>query len=175
MFIFRTKTTVGSSPPSAPRPHLSVRNQTTVCPFFGVYLGVDTRHQPALSSAESLPAEVLDRFANGPVGGAHWSLLQFGAYRSTVPVSAWALVRTSLDAQGQRQDDPALPGVWMIDGNVATPENHGIMVVTPQMGAPLPISAEAEAERRDLAAALDERLHGPVAWHVMALIDLKHT
>src|SRR4051794_33133433 len=53
--------------------------------------------------------EALDRLEHGPVGGEHWSLVRFGAYRSAAAaIETWGLVLTSLESQGTRDDDPAV-------------------------------------------------------------------
>ncbi|UQA57863.1 hypothetical protein [Polyangium aurulentum] len=168
-----------TTPPPAPaqrETELSVRDQSVLAVFFGVYLGVDTRRWPKLTSGESLALDVLEQFERGPFGGQHWSLLRFGAYRSAAAaIEPWGLVLTTLDAQGRRDDDPALPGSWWIDGNVAVPRNAGVMRVSAATFAPLVVSAAAEQEREALAAELGTPLRGPVGWHVLSLVNLKHT
>lgn len=120
---------------------------------------------------------MLHRFEHGPVGGHFWSLLRIDASRSTTPIWSWALVLTAVDHNNiTRTNDSALPGTWWIDGNNATPRNHGVMTLTPAMFAPLVVSPEAEAERAALAAELGHNgLLGPVAWHAMSVVALKHT
>jgi hypothetical protein len=174
-FLRRSSPPPPSTPIDPPKAHLSVRDQTQLCVFFGVYLGVDTRRYPELSSQESIPDDVLHRFEHGPVGGHFWSLLRFAASRSTTPIWSWALVLTAVE-HDDITNDPALPGTWWIDGNSATPRNHGVMTLTPAMVAPLVVSLEAETERAALAAELGhDGLLGPVAWHAISVIDLKHT
>ncbi|MFN9811572.1 MAG: hypothetical protein ACK6CU_18285 [Deltaproteobacteria bacterium] len=160
------------------RPSLAVRDQTGVCAFFGIHLGVDTRRWPELRSHESLPDDVLSRFAAGPVGGRFWSLMRFEGSRSAaLSISAWGLVLTSLEAQGPRQDDPALLGAWWIDGNVATPDNGGVMQVTSDTFRSLVVGEDARTELRELGSALglETLFSRTIGWNVLALARLKHT
>lgn len=157
-------------------PPLRVRDQAVLCAFFGVSVGLDTERWPELSCAASLSVERLACFRSQTIAGTHWSLLRLTASRSgAASITPWALVRTTLDPQGERRDDPALYGAWWIDENTALPRNDGTLFVTPGLFPALPVSDAAEAERQALAAEFGPELLGPVGWHVLALVDRKHT
>lgn len=157
---------------------LTVRDQAVVAAFFGIVLGVDTQQRPELACDESLSAEALASLRAGPVGDDHWSILRFAGSRSgALTVTTWALVFTT-PPMGEVVDLPALPGRWWVDEMVARPRNAGRIVITPQMCAPLPVSAAAVEALHGLATELEPgiraRLLAPPCWNLLALVDLKH-
>jgi hypothetical protein len=100
-----------------------------------------------------------------------------GSRSAALSIPAWGLVLTSLEAQGPRQDDPALLGAWWIDGNVATSDNGGVMQVTSDTFRPLVVGEDARTELRELGSALgvETLFSRTIGWNVLALARLKHT
>jgi hypothetical protein len=161
--------------PPVPRKHLSVRDQTRLCVFYGVYLGVEHGRYPELTSMESLGEEVLQRFNAAP-DAQFWSLLRFDCSRSGyVNVPSWGLVLTP-PRDLHRESAPGLLGTWSVDGRSASAENAGVMTLTAALLASPTVSAEAEAERAALAQELQhDGLLGPLGWHAISGVALKHT
>lgn len=145
---------------------VSIRDQTCLAVFYGVFLGTDVSAGPkAVTGWEPgavAPALVLERLRNDSAQGEHWGVYRL-EWRSSHGVSSIALIHR-----------PSVWGKWTFDGATASPENAGLFDLTQRTFAPPPLSAAVEDERRALADYYGPALLAPLRWQALALVHRKH-
>jgi hypothetical protein len=145
---------------------VSIRDQTSLAVFYGVFLGTDLSAGPKPGTGWEpgalAPASVLERLRSDSAQGEHWGVYRL-AWRSSLGVSSIALIHRA-----------SVWGQWTFDEANATPQNAGLFDLTQRTFAPPPLSAAVEDDRRALSEYYGQALLAPPRWHALALVHRKH-